>query len=406
MIFYFKIGFRNIIKNSQRSLITALPIIVGMIACLLTQGFFNRSMSDLRESTIHEGIGHYRLYKTGFFEHKIDDFYSYLIDSETGIIDEIRQLPQVSSVAPRLPFNGILASESASTVVAGEAGIPSVETELGTYKSLQIGTSLDQKPSGGIIIGKGVAEKLSANVGDVLTLITNDKNGILNALDFEVTGITQTEYEELDNAAAMIPLSDCQKLLGVDDAVCNIVVFLNETAAMQQVQRPLQEILVNHDLECHTWEEEADFYRSLKLMNNAVFGIVFLLVVIVSAFAVSNTVNMSINERFREIGTIRVLGMSRLQVSLLFIAESFMLGLLACIIGIFISLLFVCIVNYIGGLPIQLSGYAEPLAIFFDLDLFTILKSTFFFLLAATAAAVFPSRKAAKVQIVTALRWI
>lgn len=405
-MFYLKVGFRNIIKNYRRSLITMISIIIGTTACLLTQGFFNWNLSQMKEAMIHSGVGHYQLYAAGFTRFGNDNPFQYLIKDAEPIIAELRDIPGVKLVTTRMAFNGILSSGDKSAVIVGEAGNPDNERILNTDSGLIGGVELNMDKPYGLIVGAGVGKKLSAKLGDTLTLIGNMKDGGINAVDLELVGITDSGSPELDNVSAVATLGTIQTLLNIDNNVQKIVVLLKDTQAMEQILPRIKEISKKYQLEYRSWDTLAEFYQSLKLMFEVVFYIIILILLVIVTFTISNTINMNINERVREIGTIRALGTGRTQVALIFIVESGLIGVIGGLIGLFISCLFIGFTELIGGLPVIIGGAAEPLRVFFHPDLRTIIICMALFSVMAMVAAIVPSRRASRISITDALRWI
>mgnify|MGYP000951229228 FL=1 len=234
-MFYIIIGIRNIIKNFRRSLLTMVPIVIGMMACLLTQGFFNWNMNVMKEAMIHNGVGHFQLYAAGFSEFGADDPYNFLIENSAPILRELRDLPEIELATVRMAFNGILSSVEKSALIIGEAGEPKNESKLNSFSSLVEGAILDPEKPNALIIGNGVAKKLSAKIGDTLTLIGNMKDGGINAVDLELTGITRSGRSELDNISASTGLRNIQNLLAIDNSVQKIIILLTKTEDMGKV---------------------------------------------------------------------------------------------------------------------------------------------------------------------------
>lgn len=407
-MFYLIVGFRNIIKNFRRSLITMISIIIGMIACLLTHGFFNWNMNELKEATIHNGIGHYQLYSAGFSKYGNDAPYQYLIKDAAPILKELQSIPEIELVTTRMAFNGILSSGDKSTVVIGEAGNPENEKKLNSYAGLKRGTNLSSEKPNGLIMGDGVAGKLSADIGDTLTLMGNMKDGGINAIDLELIGITHSGYSDLDNISVTAPLGVIQNLLDINDSVQKIVILLRNTKDTKEILPKIREISKKYQLEYKDWETLAEFYQSVKLMYDVVFYIIIFIVLAIVTFTISNTVNMNLNDRVREIGTIRALGTKRIQVALIFIAESSLIGIIGGFIGLVISYLFIGFIELIGGLPVPINGAEQPVLmhIYFRPDLIAIIICMVLFSLVAMLASIIPSRRASKISITEALRWI
>lgn len=405
-MFYLKIGYRNIIKSFKRSLITMVPTIIGMIACLLTQGFFNWNMNEMKESMIRNGTGHYQFYAAGFSEFGKDDPNRYLIKNAAPIINELQSIPGVELVTTRMAFNGILALGEKSAIVVGGAGNPEAEMKLNAYSGLIKGDALSSDKPDGVVIGEGVAQQLTARIGDTLTLIGNMKDGGINAIDLELTGITKSGYSNLDNISASTTLQTAQNLLNIDHNVQRIIVLIDRTEDMTRIHSKIIEIAEKYELEYRDWEALAEFYHSLKLMYEVVFNTIILIVLAIVTFTISNTVNMNIYDRTREIGTIRAQGTRRIQVALIFIVESSLLGTIGGILGLAFTYIFIGFTLLIGGFPVFLSGAEQPLRIYFQPDLTTILVCILLFSLVGIVASVIPARRASKISISEALRWI
>src|SRR5208337_2805127 len=99
--------FRNLLKNRRRTLLTILPIIIGMIALIFANGFITYSLWGLRESIINGGIGHFQIYKRGFLRDGDTEPFEYLISDYKVIIKQIFNISGIKAVAPRLKFMGL-----------------------------------------------------------------------------------------------------------------------------------------------------------------------------------------------------------------------------------------------------------------------------------------------------------
>lgn len=386
---YLQIGLRNVLRNSRRSKITILAIIIGMIACLLTRGFFNWNINEVKESLIRNGTGHYQLHAKGFTENGVDEPFQYLIADPEPIQKDLRNIPEVELVTARISFNGILSTGEKSSVTAGIAGNPHSNPD-------------------GLIIGDGLARKLSARVGDDVTLIANRKGGGINAVDIRLVGTTHTGITDLDNISAGTSLAVIQPLLNIDKHVQTIVVLLKDTEDIKKVLPEIKAISDKYGLEFQTWDSAAELYQSLKPMYDTVFYIIILIVLVIVTFTISNTVNMNLNERFREIGTMRALGTRRSQVAAIFVIESGLIGLIGGLIGLGLTMAWAGFIEGIGGLPVpvQTAGQLNFIRVFFHPDILASIMCPALFTLVAMVASIVPATRAARLSVTEALRWV
>lgn len=405
---YLQIGLRNVLRNSRRSKITILAVIIGMIACLLIRGFFNWNISEIKESLIRNGTGHYQLYATGFTEKGIDEPFQYLIADPEPIQKDLLNIPEVELVTARVSFNGILSTGERSSVTAGIAGNPEYENKLNAYYGLNNGAAPSASNPDGLIIGDGLARKLSAKIGDDVTLIANRKGGGINAVDIRLVGTTHTGITELDNISAGSSLAVIQPLLNIDKRVQKIVVLLRDTEDIRKVFPEIRAISDRYGLEFQTWDSAAELYQSLKPMYDTVFYMIILIVLVIVTFTISNTVNMNLNERFREIGTMRALGTRRSQVAAIFVIESGLIGLIGGLIGLGLAMAWAGIIEAIGGLPVpvQTAGQTNFIRVFFHPDILSAIICLGLFTLVAMVASIVPATRAARLSVTEALRWV
>ena len=116
---------------------------------------------------------------------------------------------------------------------------------------------------------------------------------------------------------------------------------------------------------------------------------------------------MVVYERMKEIGTIAALGMTGGEIVRLFFLESFFLALMGSAAGVFVGSVITALTAVFGidfgsalrGVSIEVSNIIYP-----ALKARTILNIFTFSVAVASAASLLPSRKAAKIEPVRALR--
>jgi putative ABC transport system permease protein len=137
---------------------------------------------------------------------------------------------------------------------------------------------------------------------------------------------------------------------------------------------------------------ESDFNRQYVFFY-AIMGVS----VAVSAFGVVNTLSMSVFERTREIGILRAVGTTRLQIARLIIDEGIVISLIGCLIGVALG-------SLLGYLFVQGSGAGG-----FEIDFYYPKLPAFAALLSGLFIGVFagllPARSAARKGIVEAVQY-
>lgn len=408
MLFYLKLGLLNLLKNRRRSVKTIITVVIGLSACLLVQGFMSHTLQGLEESLINSGIGHFQIYRKGYLEHGTEEPYQYLISDVKTVLSELSKIPELKLIAPHLEFQGIVSSGEKDTIFMGKAGFSREEQALNTLVTLKEGSFLNDQNPFEVVIGSGIARKLKVGIGDLVTLLAAMNDGGINAVDLEITGIVEGQIKSFNEVILMANLNTVQDLINIPNSVDRIILMLNENGNQAKIEPMLEKICEQLDLEYCDWRRLAGIqYTQPKLFYDLVYVLMMTIIVLVVIFSITNTLNLTMQERIREIGTIRSLGTTRLQVGQIFIAESFLIGLSGALAGIFVGYGLAAVFNALGGISIPPPpGHAKGYIALFKPDFLQALLLGMVFLITSTLAGFYPAFKAAKLRIVDALRWL
>ena len=123
---------------------------------------------------------------------------------------------------------------------------------------------------------------------------------------------------------------------------------------------------------------------------------------LVGAIGIANTMFMSVMERTRLIGILKSLGSKNSEIMKLFLTESGIIGFMGGLMGIFLGFIFVGIISG-AGLKLIGSRTATSTAVAVitpELILFALVFST----VIGIVSGLIPARKAARLQVVEAMR--
>ena len=124
---------------------------------------------------------------------------------------------------------------------------------------------------------------------------------------------------------------------------------------------------------------------------------------LVGAIGISNTMFMSVMERTRLIGILKSLGSKNSEIMKLFLTESAIIGIMGGLLGIFLGFILVGIISGAGLnlMGMGRMGLSTSVAIVTpELIIFALLFSA----IIGIVSGLIPARKAAKLQIVEAMR--
>lgn len=408
MLVFLKIAFKNIVRSKVRSILTILSIVVGITALFIMNGFVKYTIWGLRESMIRGGIGHFQVYQKGFSLQRDETTYENVITNYKKVIRELYEIEGVEIVTPRLGFQGILSSGEVSAITIGFGGWSEGELALNSFGGMIIeGNFISDEDENGVVVAAGLAKKLNSKLGDYLTLMTTTRGGGVNAVDVKIKGIISFQIEEYNNTFLIVPLSLIQNTVNVPDGVDRITILLRNTDDTDKVEKKIKEFCEQRGLEYRSWKDLATYFFQVLDMYNSNLRILLIIILGVVIFAVANTVTMNIYDRFREIGTIRAMGAKRFVVVLQFLLESGLIGLIGVVVGSIVGTILATIINISGGIYIPPPpGNAEGYYALITPNVVDIILYCLLFIGISIVSAILPAYKAARMNIVDALRTI
>jgi putative ABC transport system permease protein len=286
---------------------------------------------------------------------------------------------------------------------------PEGERDLSSLAVVVDGKDLAGRDPRGITLGLGLARAFGVKPGDDLTLLTTTKGGAINALAVRVRGVWESGEKAYDDRFLRVSLPQVQRLLDVEAGeVQSVVLLLDATDNTAAVRAALDRLIRerNLDLEVKTWEDLALRYHQVRELFGRIFGVLTLIVSIMVVFGITNTMTMAIFERTREIGTVMALGTRRRGVVSMFVLEGVALGALGGILGVLLGVALARVISSLGiqlppppgstrGFAVQIFIVPEVLGQAFRLSIVT-----------AALASLYPAWRAARVNVVEALRHV
>lgn len=400
----FSLALRNIIRQRARSLTTLTAITIGVAGLILASGFVQDIFIQLGEAIIHSQTGHIQITRQGYSEGKNRAPEQYLIDKPEALKTAIAQVvPESRLSMARLGFRGLLNNGRRDLGIIGEGVEPDAEAELGTYLHFVEGRALRQGDQDGIVVGQGVARALGLKLGDRVTLVMTLAEGAVNTLDFELLGVFQSFSKDFDARAVRIPLTAAQSLMDTSAAHL-VVLMLERTEDTAASVAALKQRFAGEGYEITRWNELSDFYAKTVELYDRQFGVLRLIILLMVLLSVVNSVNMTLFERTREFGTMLALGDRSHTIFRLILSESLCLGLFGALLGMGIGCIAALAISAIGipmpPPPNANLGYTALIRIVPS----EVITAGVIGFAATVLATLLPARRAARLEIVEALR--
>lgn len=341
------LALRNVIRQRRRTAAALMAIALGVAALIVSGGFISDIFRQLAEAIVHSQTGHLQIAKPEFFTSGSRSPEKHLMDRPDAIVALLRARPEVVEVMGRMQFSALLGNGRSDIGVLVEGIEPAKEARLGTFVNVLQGQRLAEPDRLGVMLGEGVAQTLALSAGAPVTLVTTTADGAMNALDLDVVAVIQSFSREYDARVVKIPLAAAQELLDVA-GVNVLVALLNETGVSDRVAADLRAELARQGLELRIWHELSDFYSKSVTLYERQFGVLRLIILVMVALSVINSLNATMFERTSEFGTMRALGNRSGAVLQQVMVEGVVLGIAGALLGVVVGLGLAAGVSAIG----------------------------------------------------------
>ena len=259
-------------------------------------------------------------------------------------------------------------------------------------------------------------------IGEQITYADSDGN----LYNFTIVGIYEynaalfgkvdTSVPEKDRYTTMfIPIQTCFKLMGKDQSgYTNFNLMVNSLADIDQATTDVtnffeEKYANNENFHVTTYNMASDMgmiNTVINVITIAVSGIA-LISLIVGGVGVMNIMLVSITERTREIGVRMALGAKRSTIRMQFVIEAIVLCIFGGMIGILIGVFNGFVLGKAAEFVIQnmYSEYSSYIIMSVRPSLSAIVLSLFFSMLTGVFFGYYPANKAAKMEVIDALRY-
>lgn len=268
----------------------------------------------------------------------------------------------------------------------------------------------------GILIGSRLKEKLNIRKNDFVKILSSELQttpfgSLINSADYNVVGFFETGMYEYDLSLIIMPLEMLQNFLNIGQQVDSIEIILDDFEDLDRINKEILSNLPDY-FQLFDWRKlNPSLFNAIEVERNVMFLILFLIIV-VAAFNLISSMTMLVNNKRKDIGILRSLGITREQVVKIFIINGFFIGFIGTILGLFLGLTFCLNINEIKSLLEILLGldlFSEEIYFFSKLPILIDYKEIgliiILSLLLSFLATIYPSYKASKVQPISLIKW-
>lgn len=383
------------------TLISIVGVLIGVAALIFVLSMMNGFEKEVR-SRIIGNTAHINVFSIE--REGIKDYQE--------LISKLEELDHVIAISPVINYKAAIASKKGGDgiIVRGidierEIKVTAVSENI-IEGNLSFQTQ-DKYP--GIIIGYGIAERLSVGLGDHVVLFSLKEESLSSgwiapkANKFIITGIFETGMYEYDVSLAYISLGSAQGLFNLENKVSNIQIKVDNLYNAGKIAREIDSQIGYRYYALDWMHMNKNLFSWMALEKYAMF-IVLSLIIAVAAFNIVSTLIMTVLDKKKDIGVLKSMGATSNSIMKIFMVKGLIVGVVGTLLGGILGFLLCWIQQTFNIVSL-------PAEIYFINSLPIDMRLSDFVLVAFAAigisflATIYPARQAAKLDPVEAIRY-
>lgn len=306
------------------------------------------SYTKMIDTSAVMGLGHITIEPKGYNE---SPSLEKRLSNSTGTREELLKIAGVKSALIRIMGQAMFASASKSiggAFIAIDPDTESAESNL-FIRSIVEGELFSGKGGQGVLVGTKVAKKLNIGIGKKFVYTTTDAKGEIVSEIARVTGIFETGVSEVDGSMILLPIDRVRSVLSYEpDEATLISVVIQDQRRAEDMSDFIYSKWHNPAWEVLSWRETQADLASIITLDKSGNIIIQVLIGLLIAAGILNTLLMSVMERTREFGVMMAVGMSPFTLFRLVIMESIWFAILGLLLGVIITIPWYAFLYYHG----------------------------------------------------------
>ncbi len=397
------ISWKNIWRNKLRSGVVIGAMVLGIWALIFLFSFSDAMTGSFVNNAIKYDYSHIQLHHPAYAQ---DPAMTNSISDTKQVLEILATHPEVVSFSARMMVSGMVGSAN-STQGGFIYGVDPASEAKVTFldQTLTEGTYFTEIKRNPVLISEKMAKKLKVKLKSKVILTFQDSHGNITAGSFRVEGIFNTKSPRINEGVVYVKQEDLERLADYSQPH-EVGMVLRDIEITDQVKEGLQQQLPS--LAVASFKDLAPDMQVMKEQTVITKTILMIIIMLALVFGIINTMLMAVLERTREIGMLMAIGMKRLRVFVMIMIETILLSLAGAPVGMFLGYLSVL---YFGMKGMDFSQYADSLEqygmdtiVYLDLEGWNYAFLAITVVTTALIGAIYPARKAIKLEPVEALR--
>ena len=414
-------AWRNLWRNRRRTVLTLSSIVFGVFLAIIATAMQDQNWADMIDLAARLGGGHVSVQHQEYVDHPT---LTRTVQVDDTLLAVLQGDPEVRAVMPRVLGQIMLATAGESAGAGFIAYDPSRESAetLSALEAIAMGEPLDEPSGGGILLGARIVSKLGLDLGDRVIYTLTDTSGEIVSGLARLQGVVETGSPAADSGIALLPIDALRDVVGLGpDQVTQLAIFLEDQRRTDAAASRLSTEIAsgaasgagNNGPAALPWyatRPELAGFIALKVGGARFMEI---LIAILVAAGIFNTLFVSVMERMREFGILSAIGWSPGKLFSLVMLESFWMALLglvgAAIVTVgpyfYLANTGIDVAAIVGG-QMDIAGVGMPsvlkVGIFFE----NLMIIVIFAVLATLLSGVYPAWRAGRVEPVETLKLV
>ncbi len=400
----------HLTSSVKQTVVAMLGVTFGISVYIFMTGFMT-GINNLQSDLAFSALSHVRIYNDGpadnsnlakkEYPNSIINLrnskvikYTEGIKNSAAILNVVNTQKDIKGVTTQVNIS-VFFKNAGNKVNGTVSGIDVVNEDkvYGSAKHMLKGNWNELKyRSDGIFVGVELAKTLGLKMDDNVNILTSD--GI--SKNYKVIGIFKTDVLSVDKTKAYVAINAARQLLGVNqDYVTDIQIDFTDYNNTQPLIDNIKNII---PYKVESWQMSNQQLVAGSSVRDIIARAVSFAILIVAGFGIYNIMNMTINQKIREIAILKAMGFSGKDVTQIFLTEAIFIGILGGVVGMILGYIISRMVNKV---KFEVAGmHFLPMTY----DPKNYILAFVFGLVTTFIAGYLPAHKASKIDPVSILR--
>jgi ABC-type lipoprotein release transport system permease subunit len=332
MQLYLRLAWRNIWRHRRRTVIVVIAMAMSLWLMMFYDGFVAGFNNAIYGNAIKFLGGNIQIHAEGYSENSSKTPLLPLL-KDTAVVEAALAQPNVVAASRRIITGGLATTREGAFPISIVGIEPEAEKPVSLpAQNIASGRYLAADDTDNVLIGQGLASAMDVKVGDRFTLAGSSTHEQMRQRTVTVVGIYDLGMGEIEKRSVFMSLKEAQDVYGLPDQSTEVVVTLEKLGEEPAVIVKLEKVIPGYEIA--SWETNFPELKAALATKGKAMDIFGMIIILVAGIGIMNLLMMAVYERTREIGLMGAMGLKPRQISLLFILEGTMMGMVGLAAGI------------------------------------------------------------------------